>query len=574
MNGVQAYNGTAPASGETPQGIPFEIRPGGYYRLGDQNIPPMPWQGWLKFSTKPPSPEKWRPIYIGYAVDKYSVPYTSISRRYTLYVYPGVLLSSDAVDYFAKVGSNATAVWTVMWRLGQDRVYRGFGGASPFLIYEVLAVDNGTRVDIYWYDVRYDKYDEKAVHRDYIIPPGYKVVKAPGGTGMRLLYADANLWVAIADIDLLNMLLAYGAAFDVSVLTFLGPGGVETWVIKDEDTAVLVYSTAQLPRQYYGCYINTNGFRNRFWQWSQYPYYWGIECYWVDLDKGVQRKVTPTVRIETKPLGIWYLNIKVYRDGQLVGDETIYIPWPHPKRILPDYVPIVVTRDNLRTWLWALPAGVSMILGYVPAAQGLAHGDKVYNRAIYGVRITDIASYRYTLDVRAGYNQKLVGEYTDVSGGVTYQLYNVTASGQLTLYLWDQPVAYDAYHGYGYVVAEKPLPPPPIDYFQPSEKCIPTTIYKQLPSQKLTNLQLFKMPNGSITGYKITVERKYLKITQGCGIYQEETVWKKIDTATVDGTTLIVVDLKSKNKPYCSLNTENKPRDCENEVRCECDPGE
>ncbi|MCY0891055.1 MAG: hypothetical protein OWQ51_08820, partial [Pyrobaculum arsenaticum] len=38
VNGVQAYNGTAPASGETPQGIPFEIRPGGYYRLGDQNI--------------------------------------------------------------------------------------------------------------------------------------------------------------------------------------------------------------------------------------------------------------------------------------------------------------------------------------------------------------------------------------------------------------------------------------------------------------------------------------------------------------------------------------------------------
>ncbi|MEM1890359.1 MAG: hypothetical protein QXN04_09485 [Pyrobaculum sp.] len=548
INGVVAHNGSAPAGGESPQGYPFAVWPNGTYQLGDKTVISGRWDGWLAFKTEPPPV---RGTVHTTRTDKYSVPYANVNRRLTLYVYPGTQLSVSGSQYSVTVSSNDTVVRTEMQRAGSASLFRGFGGASPFLAYEALAVYNGTAVAVYWYDLRYDAYDPRGVYRDYLTAPGTKIVRAPGRTGALVLYADSSIWVAVRDVDrywFRSIYMAFGTAFDVSRLIINGRE---------------VFDLKPVSGSHYQCWVRTNGYRDHV----GFNGYWSVECYYYNRSGYYEelRKVTPTVYVNFSGSATSF-TARVYKDGDLVAT---YGPMSW-RSALPDYVPIIVAWDGVATRMWGLPRGIATVYGYAPSNAVPTHGGYVYNRVVYAVRITDMASYRYTLEVRAGYKRDLVGQYAR-AGGDALLLYNITAAGQLTLYLWGEPVAYDAYYGHGYAIERAQLPPSN-NYFQPGGACVPSTYYQRLPGQKLTGLKYHYAPDGSIAGYSIKLERPYREITVGCGVYSERTVWKTVEAATVDGTTLFVTDTKSDKVLYCSLNTQVKPRECgDGIVRCECE---
>ena len=549
INGVVAHNGSAPAGGESPQGYPFAVWPDGTYRLGDKTVISGRWDGWLAFKTEPPPVRDWERIHT-VRTDRYSVPYANVNRRLTLYVYPGAQLSVSGSQYSVTVSSNDTVVRTEVQRAGSASLFRGFGGASPFLAYEALAVDNGTAVAVYWYDLRYSAYDPRGVYRDYLTAPGTKIVRAPGGTGALVLYADSSIWVAVRDVDWFSgIYMAFGTAFDVSRLIIFDLGNAEVFDLKP------------VSGNHYQCWVRTNGYRDRV----GFNGYWSVECYYYNRSawgSAALRKVTPTVYVEFSGSSTSF-TARVYKDGVLVAT---YGPMSW-RRVLPDYVPIIVAWDGVATRMWGLPRGFATVYGYAPSNAVPTHGGYVYNRIVYAVRITDMASYRYTLEVRAGYKRDLVHRYA--GGGGEFLLYNITAAGQLTLYLWGEPVAYDAYYGHGYAIKSVP---PSNNYFQPGEACVPSTYYQQLPGQNLTGLKYYHAPDGSIAGYSIKLIRPYREITVGCGVYSERTVWKTVEAVTVDGTTLFVTDTKSDKALYCSLNTQVQPRECDDgTVRCECE---
>jgi hypothetical protein len=527
INGVLAYRGAVNSTiiGTSPQGHKFVIEPNGIYGVELlRGTLGAPLSGWT---------------YIGFA----PFPYASENTNYTIYVYPGVMLSSNTTRIQSTyVTDNGDTLTIGLESKGSYIASRGFGVVAPNLYYEAVVRQNGSSLQIYWYDPAYSQYDPKGLRVDTMTAPGRKEITIAKGKAPITLYYDDKIWLGIID------------GSDILLMGFAVPYTVDQLMYIYSSSSPTVYGNINWEDGEVSCSIRTNGYEN-FIDWPTFggDRYFNVQCYrWKELYRtqegyswGYWVPITPYVEarfhfndfksgyVDIYVDGEFYqrINLKKYWAGLGVG---WLLPFPTEQKLQVYWngtFARVWCPTDLNDWHGLLSFGVNT--GMTPPG----------NRAICYTKPSTLGAYKYTLNVKMTYNSTTVDKY--IYEGSYYYLIEVNAAGRLILYLWDRPVSFDAYKGKGYIVEKStPVaysgPPAP----EPDTGDCPVYRTKEVLDQYIRN----ETKTGPYTTISTVVKYKVTEVS--CtGSVTTYVIDEVVDTSTLDGTTLFVTD--TDKQKYC-----------------------
>ena len=472
------------------------------------------WSGWVEgyniyFKT-------WRELFrTRYVFKADPIPYGQLDKTITLYVYPGAVFNTTGSVINATNLGNGTVA---LREAGSGSAFVGYQLVGPLQVFEVGAVRRPDGLKVFWSEPANPLDVKEAVLKK----PGGNVVNVSGAQGAALLYADDKFWIAVADANPDDPLGGVRIVFSSTL-------GIRT-----------IYDDDSIPRASprwgdVDCYIRTNGDVDFFyWPLDGASYNWTLRCY-----RGGQ-PVTPTYKLELN-LGSWRCglfctqprpySIKVYVDGQLVREVSGRLYWDSKTHrwempIFPSYVPVYVWWNGSEVKMWALPRGVWGVNGFLMPKQT---NTGAYVRILYLYKITDVASYKYTLRVKAGYTAQQLG-YDYITGNY---LYEVQASSALWLYLWNKLVGYDAVDGVGYTTVYVGG-----GSYSPVEEgpsCIPTKIIKEK-NHEHRNWE--EVPGG----YTVDIYKTYEVREFGCGSDVNYTYKEYWTTVKAQGNIYVIND--------------------------------
>ncbi|AFA40175.1 hypothetical protein Pogu_2148 [Pyrobaculum oguniense TE7] len=502
-------------------GLCYCKKNGGLYFNGEcyvqgEHLMPLgaSWSGWVEgyniyFKT-------WRELFrTRYVFKADPIPYGQLDRAVTLYVYPGAVFNmTGSVVNATNLGNGTVA----LREAGSGSALVGYQLVGPLQVFEVGAVRRPDGLKVFWSEPANPLDVKEAVLKR----PGGNVVNITAGAqGAALLYADDKFWIAVADFDILNpqrknVRIAFGTSFEIRNIyhnnfgypPVTGPGDVD-------------------------CHIQTSGYQDGFdWPLDGKSHYWTLQC-----RRGGQPVATYRLEVNlgSRSCGLLCIqppsySIKVYVDGQLVREVSGRLYWDSKAYrwempIFPSYVPVYVWWNGSEVKMWGLPRGVGeTVVGYIRPKQT---NTGAYVRLPYLYKVTDIASYKYTLRVKAGYTAQQLG-YDHITGNY---LYKVQASSVLWLYLWDKLVGYDAVDGVGYTTAYVGSG----SYSAPDEACVPTKIMKP---KNHEHRNWKEVPGGYTVDIYITYEVREF----GCGSDVTYTYKEYWTTVKAEGNIYVISD--------------------------------
>ena len=311
-----------------------------------------------------------------------------------------------------------------------------------------------------------------------------------------------------------------------------------SWYVPDVFNVIIGNNVFYVGSGPYTCYIQTSWLRNEVP--FRHGHYWQIECGrrqwygWTSL--GVIKLVFNN-----------NYTISVYKDEQhlyTVGPLNTCnvngcITAPTQKLTIPVY--------------WG-PGGI--ILGIVPFRYNpgsISYGGMIYKHGMQ----TAATPFYYKYNLTGAYPYRLEVKIDTARRWLYGDLYNVTYSGYLKLYLGDKLVAYDAFYGWMYK-----LNPPPTDgpVTKPSDTCVPQ---KDAKRKGIIHRDLQKGEDS----YSVEVLKRFEMREFGCGIDRRYEETLRADVATVTGTSYHVKDPRNR---VCGFK---EARNCHGVVYCDVCPG-